>query len=103
MTDYFDDEIVVDVADGRFARITHASDSPPTVYFEYLDGTSGHATSDSAIPFEKGAVVFNLRFLHTLSAARDVEAGPASRCRSPQTRRHHDRGHRRTVDECPNG
>lgn len=58
MTDYFDDEVDVDVTDGRFARITHTSDSPPTVYFEYLDGTPGHATSDDPIPFEKGTVVF---------------------------------------------
>jgi transitional endoplasmic reticulum ATPase len=58
MTDYFDDEVEVDVTDGRFARITHTSGSPPAVYFEYLDGTTGHATSDYAIPFETGTVVF---------------------------------------------
>lgn len=57
MTDY-DAEVAVDVSDGRFARITHTSEAPPTVYFEYLDGTPGHATSDMAIPFEKDAVVF---------------------------------------------
>lgn len=28
MTDYFDDEVDVDVTDGRFARITHTTDSP---------------------------------------------------------------------------
>jgi transitional endoplasmic reticulum ATPase len=58
VTDSFDDEIDVDVTDGRFARITHTSDSPPTVYVEYLDGTPGHATSDNPIPFEHGTVVF---------------------------------------------
>jgi len=52
------DEIDVEVTDGRFARITSSSDSPPTVYFEYLDGTTGQATSDNAIPFETGTVVF---------------------------------------------
>ena len=56
--DSLDDEVYVDVADGRFARITHKSDSPPAVYFEYLDGTQGHATSDTPIPFEKGTTVF---------------------------------------------
>lgn len=58
MTDIFDDEVEVQVTDGRFARITHRSDSPPTVYFEYLDGTQGHAISDYPIPFERGSVVF---------------------------------------------
>ncbi|HXA31919.1 MAG TPA: AAA family ATPase [Acidimicrobiales bacterium] len=58
MTDHHDDEVEVNVAGGRFARITNTSPSPPAVYFEYLDGTPGHATSDSAIPFEKGTVVF---------------------------------------------
>lgn len=53
-----DDDLDVDVDDGRFARITHTSDSPPTVYLEYLDGSAAHATSDSAIPLEVGTVVF---------------------------------------------
>jgi transitional endoplasmic reticulum ATPase len=54
-----DDAIEVDVSpSGRFARVTFVSDSPPTVYFEFLDGTFGHATSDESIPFQVGAVVF---------------------------------------------
>lgn len=57
MTDYVD-EVEVHVSEGRFARITHTSDSPPTVYFMFLDGTTGHATSDDPIPFEKDTIVF---------------------------------------------
>lgn len=53
-----DDEVYVEVDDGRYARITHTSDSPPTVYLEYLDGTTARATSDSPIPLEAGTVVF---------------------------------------------
>ena len=38
-------------------RITHKADSPPTVYFEFLDKSVGHATTDGEVPFDVGAVV----------------------------------------------
>jgi hypothetical protein len=53
-----ENDVYVDVDDGRFARITHTSDVPPTVFLEYHDGTTARATSDSPITLEAGTVVF---------------------------------------------
>ena len=41
-----DDEVEFDevLTGGRYARITHKTDAPPTVYFQFLDRTVGHAT-----------------------------------------------------------
>ncbi|AYY13127.1 ATP-binding protein [Actinobacteria bacterium YIM 96077] len=59
MNDYDnEDEVEVEVVEGRFARVLHTSDSPPTVYFKLGDGTVGHATSNQPIAFETGSVVF---------------------------------------------
>src|SRR5687768_10536058 len=56
--DDLEDEVELEVTTGgRYARITHTTDSPPTVFFEFLDRTVGHATHDEPIPFEVGAVV----------------------------------------------
>jgi transitional endoplasmic reticulum ATPase len=54
-----DDEIEVDevTTGGRYARVTHVADSPPTVFFEFLDKTVGHASRDETIPLDVGTVV----------------------------------------------